>query len=91
MLIHLLCDHLTSMPPSSKRFVETINGREYRIEVLPIAASRWRAQVLTAYGGPSALMPFYGSTPESAAGKLSAWLARAIRNTSSQPDQADQV
>jgi hypothetical protein len=81
----------TPMPPSSQRFVKTINGREYRIEVLPITASRWRAQVLTAYGGPSALMPFYGATPESAAGQLSAWLARAIRGTSAPSDRTDQV
>jgi hypothetical protein len=91
MLIRSRGDRWTSMTPCSKRFVETINGREYRIEVLPITASRWRAQVLTAYGGPSALMPFYGSTPESAAGQLSAWLTRAIRGTSPQPERTDQV
>jgi hypothetical protein len=77
------------MPPTSQRFVKTIAGRQYRIEVLPVTGSRWRAQVLTAYGGPSALMPFYGSTPEMAAGLLSAWLARVIRDPSGHSDHAD--
>jgi hypothetical protein len=72
-------------------FVETINGREYRIEVLPVASSRWRAQVLTAYGGPSALMPFYGTTPENAAGQLSAWLSRAARDSSSQASAVEKA
>lgn len=91
MLFRLFSGHQTSMAPSSQRFVKMINGREYRIEVLPVTGSRWRAQVLTAYGGPSALMPFYGSTPEIAAGHLSAWLARVIRDTSRPPDQTDQL
>jgi hypothetical protein len=59
------------------RFRETINGRPYVIEVLPVEPDRWRAQIAQARGGTTALMPFYGATPDDAAGRLSAWLARA--------------
>lgn len=59
------------------RFDQQINGRDYRIEVRPVGDNRWRAQVLTAYGGTTALMPFYGTTPEHAAHDLAAWLTRA--------------
>jgi hypothetical protein len=65
------------------RFKEQINGREYRIEVAPVGAHRWRAQVMTAYGGPTALMPFYGTTPELAASELTAYLARVNRSAAS--------
>ncbi|MCL4811100.1 MAG: hypothetical protein KJ061_01380 [Vicinamibacteraceae bacterium] len=65
------------MPKPAVRFREHINGREFRIEVSNVDPSRWRAQVLNAHGGPSAMMPFYGPTPESAARQLAAWLARA--------------
>lgn len=67
------------MTPRVLRFQELINGREYRIEVAAVGAHRWRAQVLTAYGGPTALMPFYGTTPELAASELAAYLARVNR------------
>jgi hypothetical protein len=63
------------------RFKEQINGREYRIEVAAVGAHRWRAQVMTAHGGPTALMPFYGTTPELAASELTAYLARVNRST----------
>jgi hypothetical protein len=69
------------MPPRAIRLHEEINGRQYRIEVAPTATGKWRAQVLKAHGGPSALMPFYGPTPESAAGQLSAWLTRVHRRS----------
>jgi hypothetical protein len=69
------------MPDAAVRFHERINGREYRIDVAQVDASRWRAHVVTAHGGPRALMPFYGPTPEKAAGELSAWLTRAHRKT----------
>jgi len=61
------------------RFKEQINGREYRIEVAAVGAHRWRAQVMTVHGGPTALMPFYGTTPELAASELTAYLARVNR------------
>jgi hypothetical protein len=37
---------------------------------------------MTAYGGPTALMPFYGTTPETAASELTAYLARVTRSAS---------
>jgi hypothetical protein len=55
---------------------ETINGRPYVIEVLPVGRARWRAH-LARRGATTALMPFYGATPEEAAGQLMRWLARA--------------
>lgn len=61
------------------RFEETINGREYLIEVSEVGTDRWRAQIARVPGGSSALMPFYGTTPVEAAGQLSAWLVRAHR------------
>ncbi len=64
-----------------QRFEEVINGREYVIEVALIAANQWRAQLQRAHGGPSALMPFYGTTPDEAARQLSNWLALAHRHT----------
>jgi hypothetical protein len=60
-------------------FEETINGREYHIEVLPVALNKWRAQIVRVYGGPTALMPFYGTTPDEAAHQLSKWLKLAHR------------
>ena len=56
-----------------QRFEETINGREYRIEVSPVG-NRWRAQIARAPGGSRAMMPFYGPTPHDAVQLLSRWL-----------------
>ena len=67
------------MSPTSLRVEESINGQQYRIDVTMIGHGRWRAQVMSAYGGPSALMPFYGATPEAAVRALSVWLDRAHR------------
>ena len=63
------------------RYEETINGREYLIEVAPIASDRWRAQLARLPGRPSALMPFYGKTPDEAARQLSRWLTLAHATT----------
>ena len=57
-----------------QRFEETINGREYRIEVSAVATNRWRAQIARAPGGSRAMMPFYGQTPDEAVRQLSRWL-----------------
>jgi hypothetical protein len=57
------------------RFEETINGREYRIEVSAVGRNTFRAQIARAPGGSRAMMPFYGSTPDEAVGHLSQWLA----------------
>jgi hypothetical protein len=67
------------MPPRAIR-IEHVSGRKYRIEVAPVSPGKWRAQVLSAHGGPTALMPFYGATPERAANELTAWLARVNGN-----------
>jgi hypothetical protein len=65
---------------TAQRFVQQIDGRDYRIEVTQLTASRWRAHVLNAYGGPAALMPFYDQTPDMAVGRLTEWLSRANRS-----------
>ena len=67
------------------RFEETIDGRTIAIEVAAVQPDRWRAYLVREPGGPTALMPFYGSTPEEAAGLLRNWLALAHR------DEADSV
>jgi hypothetical protein len=66
------------------RYEEIIGGRTYRIEVRPVS-DRWRAQLLRGPGVPSAMMPFYGHTPDEAARHLTAWLTLAHRrhNTTS--------
>lgn len=58
------------------RFEETINGRNYIIEVSAVDTNRWRAEILRR-GGHTALMPFYGATAIEAAAHLSQWLQRA--------------
>lgn len=58
-------------------YEETINGRAYTIEVSPVGTDRWRAQIARTPGGSSALMPFYGTSPDDAAEQLSLWLMRA--------------
>jgi len=55
------------------RFQETIGGRLYQIEVTPVG-NRWRAQLHRTPGMPTAMMPFYGQTPDAAAHQLTHWL-----------------
>jgi len=59
------------------RFEETINGRSYLIEVSIVGRNQWRAQIARTPGGSAALMPFYGTTPDEAAGSLTRWLTIA--------------
>jgi hypothetical protein len=59
------------------RFEETIGGRAYVIEVASLSDDRWRAQIVRIPGVPTAMMPFYGRTPDEAARHLSQWLTRA--------------
>ena len=59
------------------RFEETINGREYLIEVSSVGRNQWRAQIKRIPGGSGALMPFYGKTPDEAAAMLTRWLSIA--------------
>jgi hypothetical protein len=65
------------------RFEESIGGRPYLIEVAAVAPDRWRACIVRIPGVPTALMPFYGRTPDEAAGNLSAWLTRAHQQAAS--------
>jgi len=64
------------------RFQECIAGHPYLIEVSPVAGDRWRAYIVRIPGLPSALMPFYGPTPDEAAGLLREWLTRAHERAS---------
>lgn len=61
------------LPVTVHRFEETINGRDYRIEVSAVG-DKWRAQIARAPGGSRAMMPFYGQTPNEAVQHLSQWL-----------------
>jgi len=58
-------------------FKQSIAGRPYLIEVSFVAQDRWRAQIVRVPGVPTAMMPFYGPTPDEAAQHLNDWLARA--------------
>jgi hypothetical protein len=60
------------------RFEETIGGRAYQIDVTPVN-NRWRAQLRRGPGMPTAMMPFYGQTPDEAARQLADWLKLAHR------------
>lgn len=64
-------------PVTKHRFAETINGRGYEIEVRAVQPDRWRAYLVRLIDGPTALMPFYGRTPDEAARQLANWLAQA--------------
>jgi len=59
------------------RFEEFIGGRPYLIEVASVSQDRWRAYIVRIPGVPTALMPFYGTTPVEAAEHLCEWLTRA--------------
>ena len=58
------------------RFEEIIDGRVYQIEVTPVS-NHWRAQLSRIPGIPTAMMPFYGATPNEAAERLTRWLTLA--------------
>jgi hypothetical protein len=62
-----------------QRIEQQINGRLYHIELSQVQRQRWRAHVVTAQGAPTALMPFYDDTAESAAQRLADWLSRLHR------------
>lgn len=67
------------VPNPVHHFEESIGGRAYLIEVAPIGPGRWRADLARVPGVPTALMPFYGRTPDEAARLLTDWLSRAHR------------
>ena len=64
------------------RFEESIGGRPYLIEVAAVAKDRWRAYIVRIPGVPTALMPFYGRTPDEAARQLTGWLTKAYARAS---------
>jgi hypothetical protein len=59
------------------RIERTIAGRPLVIEVTWVDEKRWRAHLVRIPGVPTAMMPFYGETPDDAATQLSDWLNRA--------------
>ena len=65
------------MTAAVHRFEESIAGRAYLIEVAAVTQDRWRAYIVRVPGVPTALMPFYGATPDEAARQLCEWLTRA--------------
>ena len=65
------------MTAAVHRFEENIGGHSYLIEVKAVSPDRWRAYIVRIPGVPTALMPFYGRTPDEAAHLLSEWLTRA--------------
>ncbi len=71
---------------NQRRFEEVIGGRVYHIEAALVRDKRWRAQIVRTPGVPTALMPFYGTTPDEAARQLREWLARAHRGVSAVPE-----
>ena len=48
-----------------------------------MAEKRWRAGIVRMPGVPTAMMPFYGETPDEAATNLSDWLSRAHQHQAS--------
>lgn len=67
------------MPMHAHAVKREVNGRVYRIEV-GRSGQQWRARVVNAHGGPTALMPFYGATAEDAAQALTRWLSRVHKH-----------
>ena len=67
------------------RFEESIAGRPYLIEVASVSPDRWRACIVRIPGVPTALMPFYGRTPDEAARHLTDWLSRAHQRAGGPP------
>ena len=65
---------------TTHRYQEIIGGRVYEIEAARVHTNKWRAQIVRIPGMPTALMPFYGQTPDEAARQLTAWLTRAHQN-----------
>ena len=70
---------------SAITITETIHGRTYVIIASPVGPDRWRAEVSRTPGVTTSLMPFYGDTPDAAAGRLAGWLERAGNRNGSRP------
>ena len=69
------------------RFEEFIAGRAYLIEAALVSHDRWRAYIVRIPGVPTALMPFYGRTPDEAARHLTDWLTRAHQRAAGNPSR----
>jgi hypothetical protein len=67
------------------RFEEFIAGQAYLIEAALVSEDRWRACIVRIPGVPTALMPFYGRTPDEAARHLTDWLTRAHQRAAGKP------
>ena len=76
-LFHLQRISPTHVTSAVHRFEESIAGRPYLIEVTAVSKDRWRAYIVRLPGVPTALMPFYGTTPADACRQLCDWLTRA--------------
>ena len=74
---HSSVESIDSVTAAVHRFEESIAGRPYLIEVANVSKDRWRAYIVRIPGVPTALMPFYGTTPADAAHQLCEWLTRA--------------
>ena len=61
-------------------FERIVNERVYVIDVTLVDPGRWRAFLTSGTGGPTAMMPFYGETPEAAAQQLTDWLTLAHKS-----------
>jgi hypothetical protein len=70
------------VPNAVHQFTESIAGKTYLIEVAAVDPQRWRASLARKPGVPTALMPFYGPTPDAAAQSLCLWLTRAFERAS---------
>jgi hypothetical protein len=70
------------VPIAVHQFEQSIAGKTYLIEVASVDAQRWRASLVRKPGVPTALMPFYGPTPDAAAESLCLWLTRAFERAS---------
>ena len=75
----------TNLAAPLHRFEESIGGRRYVIEAAAVSETRWRAYIVRIPGVPTALMPFYGSTPVEAAQHLCDWLSRAHARATKPP------
>ena len=80
--------HPANVTAAVHRFEEIIGGRAYLIEVKAVSPDRWRAYIVRIPGVPTALMPFYGRTPDEAAHQLSNWLTRAYERVERQAPPA---
>jgi hypothetical protein len=59
-----------------RSFMQTVNGRTVLIEAQAVDQHRWRARIARTHGGTTAVMPFYGATPDEAVERLTDWLTR---------------